>query len=65
MGKMKEATMDIVEYVIENKSDFFTDEHIQNGLSYEDIQAFVMDMDEETFFVTLMLATPTKASHAV
>lgn len=62
---MKEATMEIAEYVSENQEDYFDAEQIKAGLTDEEIQEFVMDMDEETFFVTLMLATPPKEAHAV
>ena len=62
---MKEAIMEIVEYVSENQEDYFDATQIKAGLTDEEIQEFVMDMDEETFFVTLMLASPKKEIHAV
>ncbi len=67
MGKMKEATMEVTEYVMENLEDFYSPEDIPlDDEMFDVVQEMVMEMDEETFFVTLMLATPTrKEDHAV
>ena len=66
MGKMKEAIMEVTEYILENQMEYFTVIEIENEPTFESAQEVVMAMDEETFFVTLMLATPTrKETHAV
>ncbi|RLC45580.1 MAG: hypothetical protein DRH57_07715 [Candidatus Cloacimonadota bacterium] len=72
MGKMKEAVMEVTEYVLENMEDFYSTDAIpeKNDNLFDTVQdmvmEMVMEMDEETFFVTLMLATPSrKVDHAV
>jgi len=66
MGKIKEATIDITEYIMENLSDFYSEDNIpQTDNLFEVVQDMVMDMDEETFYVTLMLATPQKESNGL
>ena len=61
MSKMKEAIMEITEYIMENMEEYFTPENTPSESNmFETIQNFVMDMDEETFYVTLMLATPSR-----
>lgn len=66
MGKMKEAVMEVTEYVLENMVDFYSiDTMPAKDNLFEAVQAMVMDMDEETFFVTLMLATPQRVSDGV
>ena len=66
MGKVKEATMEITEYIMENMEDFYSVDNMPKSDNlFEVVQDMVMEMDEETFFVTLMLATPTKDKHAV
>ena len=66
MGKMKEATMEVTEYIMDNMEDFYSiDTMPAKDNLFETVQEMVMDMDEETFFVTLMLATPQRVTDGV
>jgi hypothetical protein len=57
MGKIKEAIREITEYVIEHIQDFYSEDNIPQAENmFEEVQGMVMEMDEETFFVALMLS---------
>ena len=61
MGKMKEAVMEITDYVMNNMEDFYAPEDIPlDDEMIDSVQNMVCEMDEETFFTTLMLVTPTR-----